>query len=106
MAGNYALEYYTDSIMTNKLQRNDSGEPVLSLGITDRDSINTTVIYVVNTLDEHIRLRGFIQDPDVEFNYPDSLNAGEKGEIVFTYKPATDRLESLKAVWGFDIDVG
>lgn len=103
------LEYYLDEQMDRRCPVNESGEAILDWGISTPGTKKEKVLYVKNiTADRLVIRQPYTHDEDLKIiDYPTRLMGNDSGKVVFSFEPTPERLDPLKAGWGFeDVVIG
>ena len=103
------LEYYLDSNLEKRCPVNESGEAILDWGITTQGAKKEKTLYVKNITADRLAIRQpYTHDEDVRIiDYPTVLMGHGADKVTFTYQPHPERIDPLKAGWGFeDVVIG
>ena len=102
------ITYYFDEECEKRYPVNEHGEAIIDWGETIPGQKKERILWARNeSKDRAILRQPYSQDEDQKIiDYPANLMSGEKGKVTLSFKPNQDRIESLKAGWGFDVIIG
>lgn len=106
MAG--PLVYYFDQKLEKRCPVNELGGVVLDWGETKPGTKKEKLLYVKNNTPDNLTLRQpYTEDSDLKItDFPPRLKHEESGKVKLEFAPKKERLDSLKAPWGFDVIIG
>ena len=102
------LDYFFDESMTQRIPINENGNPIIDWGETEPGVRKEKTIFVKNrTLDRIILRQPYSRDEDFHIlDFPPKLMGHEYAKVQLEFYPNEERLDPLRAEWGFDVLIG
>ena len=102
------ITYYFDEECLKRYPVNEHGEAIIDWGETIPGQKKERTLFAKNeSKDRAILRQPYSQDEDQKIiDFPPNLMSQEVGKVILTFQPNQERIESLKAGWGFDVVIG
>ena len=103
------LIYYLDESLETRCPVNEKGDALVDWGSTIPGSKKERILFVKNKTNDRLVIRQpYTNDEDLKIiDYPSRLFGNGSGKVVLQFSPNPERLDPLKAGWGFeDVVIG
>ena len=102
------IRYYMDEACQNSYPLNEQGEAIIDWGVMSPGQEKTKTLYAKNESRDRISLRQpYTLDEALSItDFPTNLTHNQVGAVTLRLAPSKERIDAIRAGWGFDVLIG